>query len=502
MRARAADADGRVDVAAASYAQALAAAPDNPVVAVRAYREAMEAGDDALIDRAAGVLRRAGVAPADAALLALASAAHTHDAAAAERAIATLSQGSLAVLVPSLAGWLAFERGTDPLAPLEGSGKDVVARRFAGENRALLLIASGRTDDGMAALRALLGVDGANFDLRFAAVQLLTGQQHVDLARSLLTGDDPVLAAARARPVGVPPSLAFGASRLFTRIAADLAPGEPTPLSITLTRAALRADPTDDRARLFLAGALSKLGATGHALTVIDSIDPNGPFAGLARTSRVTVLADADDAAAALAAAGAVAARPDASPYDQQRYGDRLLDARRFDEAAAAYRRVIDGGAGDWSSWMQYGGALDQGGHWRQARAALERAVKLAPDEPLALNYLGYAQIDHGEDVAAAALLLERAARLKPDDTSIADSLAWAYFRRGDTARALPMLERAAAGEPGNAIIAEHLGDAYWSAGRRYEARYAWRAASVVADTGDAARLFDKIAHGIDPARR
>jgi hypothetical protein len=61
----------------------------------------------------------------------------------------------------------------------------------------------------------------------------------------------------------------------------------------------------------------------------------------------------------------------------------------------------------------------------------------------------------------------------------------------------LPLLEQAVQAEPGDVTINEHLGDAYWHAGRRYEARYAWRAAAVHADGGDATRLADKLAHGL-----
>ena len=59
------------------------------------------------------------------------------------------------------------------------------------------------------------------------------------------------------------------------------------------------------------------------------------------------------------------------------------------------------------------------------------------------------------------------------------------------------MLELAARGQPANATINEHLGDAYWSLGRRYEARYAWRAAAIVADAEDGPRIAAKIADGI-----
>jgi Flp pilus assembly protein TadD len=86
---------------------------------------------------------------------------------------------------------------------------------------------------------------------------------------------------------------------------------------------------------------------------------------------------------------------------------------------------------------------------------------------------------------------------LKPGDPQITDSLGWAYYRRGDLAKALPLLERAAKADPGDPRINEHLGDAYWRSGRRYEARYAWRAAAIYADDDAIRRLEGKIANGL-----
>jgi tetratricopeptide (TPR) repeat protein len=503
MRARAADADGAGALAARDYAAALTAAPDNPLVAVRAYREAVEVGDDALADRAAAVLRAAGAAPADAALGALAGAARAGDAAGATRAIAELEAGPLKIVVPALRGWLALEEGRDPLPPLAAAGRDLVAKRLATENRALLLLASGKRDAGLAALTPLLGTDQAALDLRFAAAQLLAATGHAADADRLLATGDEVLAGARGR-LGPPvrPGLAFGASRLFIRLATDLQPGEPSALSVALARAALRADPAADRARLLLANQLSRTGQGGRALVELAQVRADGPFGVVARSARVTVLAAGDDAAATLAAAAQLAGAATASPYDIQRYGDRLMAVGRPADAAKQYARVLRTDGADWSAWLQYGGALDEAGRWPEARAALEKAVALGPDEPLALNYLGYARIEHGEAVAASRAMLEKAARLKPEDASIADSLAWAYYRAGEVGRALPMLERAWQGEPDNPTIAEHLGDAYWSAGRRWEARYAWRAAQTVADAADARRLSAKIDHGLGTARR
>ena len=62
------------------------------------------------------------------------------------------------------------------------------------------------------------------------------------------------------------------------------------------------------------------------------------------------------------------------------------------------------------------------------------------------------------------------------------------------------MLEKAQAGDPANPVIVEHLGDAYWKAGRRFQARYHWRAAALLADAGMAARLEAKLRDGLTPA--
>ena len=495
MRARAAGADGAVAVAARDYAQALAGAPGDAVVALRAYREAMRAGDTALADRSADVLARAGVLPDDAALFRLAAAARAGDPAAAQAAVARLSQGPLRIMAAPLRAWIALEAGGDPMAPLAAEPADIVERRFVAETRVLVGIARG------GAVPAMPLTDTSGDDLRLAAARLLIGQGRAAPARALLSGGG---AAARAlaaraddRAAGAAPTLAFGASQLFTRIAADLAPGAPGPLTYTLVQSALRADPANDRARLLLASLLSRDDAADRALTVIAQVPPASIHADSAAAARVQVLAASGRDAAALPAARALAAQGSAD--DLRRLADLYLRLGQPGDAAALYRRVVEdaGERADWSDWLQYGAALDQAGRWPETRAALERAVALAPDEPLALNYLGYALILHRERTRQAQAMLEKAAALKPDDAGIADSLGWSLYLRGQPARALPLIERASAAEPGNAEIAEHLGDAYWSLGRRYEARYAWTAARRAADGAVATRLDGKIADGL-----
>ncbi|MCU6452699.1 hypothetical protein LPN01_01255 [Sphingomonas sp. A2-49] len=497
LKARAADGDGRADLAVAGYARVLAAAPASTVVAARAYREALAAGDIALATRAAAILRGTPDAPADLPLLPLAQAAARNDPAGVEAAVADLARTPLGVLAPSLRAWLAVSRGRDPAPALAAAGKSPVTQRLAAETAALLRIAQGDADGGIAAVQALREA-GSPIDLRLAAGQLLFGTGHAQQARALLTGSDPVFAALRSG-VAARPTLGYGVARLLGRVAGDLADQDAAPLSIALARTALVAYPDNDRIRLLLAGALAQDKATGPALAALDAMSPDSPFAAAAVDARITILSGAGRGDAALALARGRAERTGATPADWQRYADRLMLANRFADAAAWYRRIVDAApdAAGWSAWLHYGGALEQAGAWPAARDALRRAVVLAPREPLALNYLGYAQAERGENVAAATTMLERAHALSPEDHSIADSLGWAYYMRRETARALPLIESAAAGDPVNAEIGEHLGDIYWAVGRRYEARYAWRAAALTAAPADAPRLAAKIATGL-----
>ena len=428
VQGRAAAAEGAVERAAAAYGVALAGAPDNPVVALRAYREALSAGDMDLARAAARVLQEAGVAPPDTNLLAVADAVRARNWEGVNAAADRMADGPLDFIGPVVKAWVAFDRGDrDAARRLSAEGATGLARRFNTENHALLLIAGGKPDEGIAALRAILGSSGPTFDLRINAAQLLVRAGRRDAAMALIGGDDSVMTALRGKlGRGPKPSAAFGTARLVTRLGADLVRGEARPLAIMLGRAALVADPDNDRARLILADALSADGADARALALLDEVKRGAIAYPLAVANRVTVLNRAGEDERALTAAAAAAHAKGAGAADAQRYGDLLVSADRFDDAAAAYALAMERseGAVSWTLYLQRGGALEQAGKWPEARAMLEQAVAIAPDQAVALNYLGYAQLERGENLEQAHALLERAAKLAPNNGAIADWLA------------------------------------------------------------------------------
>jgi len=191
---------------------------------------------------------------------------------------------------------------------------------------------------------------------------------------------------------------------------------------------------------------------------------------------------------------------------DFSRLGDVLQSMKHHSQAADAYGRAIAYAQAQklqgqlWSLLLLRASALEDASRWPEARAALQQALTMAPDQPLLLNFLGYAKLERGEDLDAAEAMIRKASDLAPDEASITDSLGWAQFKRGKVDEAIATLQRAAEKDPAQAEIQEHLGDALFRSGRRYEARFAWNASLVTAEDDVETRVKAKLASGLTPA--
>ena len=146
--------------------------------------------------------------------------------------------------------------------------------------------------------------------------------------------------------------------------------------------------------------------------------------------------------------------------------------------------------------------ALAQVGLAQQADATvadLEEALRLNPEQPQVLNYLGYSYVDRGENLDEALGMIERAVAREPGSGYIIDSLAWAYYRLGRYAEAVGPMEQASLLEPVDPIVTDHLGDIYWAVGRTREAEFQWhRALSYGPEEKDATRIRAKLEKGLD----
>lgn len=520
---RMADLDGASAVAAAAYADALLVLPSDGALALRAYRQAIEAGDRAIALNAARTLDLQNALPADATLLLFTERLARRDWSGAQGILDRLDpKVGLGFLVPVLRAWAEYGAGSgDPLATLAVPEKDSLILSYAREHAALMLIARGAFEEGQAKVATLATPDARGIALRLAAAAQLASKGKKPAALDLLKGDDSAVRGARVlleagKPLGgAVDQPGEGVATLLARVASDLMRDRATPAALTLARLASFSAPNDDMVRLVLAQALLANGKVDGALAALDQIKPTTIFAGALNELRIETLQQAGRDQAALTLAKAAASRPDASINEQLLLGQSYARVKRYSEAADAYEVVIkriEGdnraakpgqGAASWSLWLLYGGALDAAKDWARAKPALERAVALGPEQASALNHLGYAMLERGENLEEATKLVAKASALRPNDPAITDSLGWAFFKRGQTAEAITILETAVASDPTISETSEHLGDAYWVAGRRVDARYTWRAALVQAGDADViVRLNAKIADGLADARK
>ncbi len=502
VRARVADSIGQSAAAVENYAAALTADPTNAMIAFRAYREAVEAGNYPLAVRAAKTLDVSGKVPPDAHILLYIDALQTRDwSGAAARLNLLVEEPGLGFLAPMFGRWLETST-TMPLAlTLRGpKAIDRSVNAYVAENDALIALSRGDVVEGVTAIKGMWTLDPYRAgSLRLAAAARLVELQRKDRALDLIVADDSAANNARAligkgKKLGIAVSSPLdGAAFLLARVAGDLLVEGSGRSALTIARMAEFAAPANTRLRLMVAGALDVRKRHDLALAIVDGVVGDPLYGDDAASFRISQLEGLRRFDQALAAAQIRAAK---SPNDQGRIGDIELRRRNFDAAAAAYQVALDavGSKAAWSLIFAAANAYDNAGDWTRARPLLERALAMAPEEPAILNELGYGLIIHGEGIDRGLSLVSQAAALRPDDAAIVDSLGWAQYKRGAFAEAVPLLERAVRLDQAQPEIGEHLGDAYWAAGRRVEARYAWSAARVQAAGEALTRLDGKIA--------
>jgi len=153
----------------------------------------------------------------------------------------------------------------------------------------------------------------------------------------------------------------------------------------------------------------------------------------------------------------------------------------------------------NWGYYYARGTSYERLKNWPAAEADLKRALALAPDQPLVLNYLGYSWVDQGKNLKEGTRLIEKAVQLKPDDGYIVDSLGWAHYKQGNFKEAVRFLERAVEIKPEDPTLNDHLGDAFWKVGREREARFQWsQALSLEPEPQDIDKIKAKLEHGLD----
>jgi tetratricopeptide (TPR) repeat protein len=421
----------------------------------------------------------------------------------------------LSFLSPLLTAWDFAERGdaAHAIAAIDQIPSNTLLTPLQAEERAFILLKFKRTQEAEPFARQAIGAAGARENrIRLALADgfLAAGDRNRALAMVEGMGSEAGPAKQRimagklsGEAITTPPE-AF--SEVLTAFSADLARLQRSAPPVALIQVARFADPKNSSATMLLAILLSGQKQTEEALELLRAIPRDDALASGVLDAQVRILSDSKRFNDAFAIASGAANKPGASVSDFSRLGDVYQAMKRHNEAAAAYGKAIALANVQglrtqlWPLYLLQANAFEEAGRWPETKQALQQGLALAPDQPLLLNFMGYAQLEHGENVDAAEAMIRKASELAPDDGSITDSLGWALFKRGKVDDAISTLQKAAEKDPDQAEIQEHLGDALFKSGRHYEARFAWSAALVTAEDDIAARVKAKLSGGLTSA--
>ncbi|MGC9954921.1 MAG: tetratricopeptide repeat protein [Rhizomicrobium sp.] len=503
--------------AAKFYRASLDGDPKNPQLLVFAFFYAASAGQ---VDQAAELADRlAAVSPSDrAARLTLAVAALKHrDYEAARVQIAKSAAGPFTSFTVALIdAWAAagMGDGAGAEADLKSLHAQSGADALAYFNEAMLAEFLGQKDKADAFYNMELKAAGPSPRVVDAYGRFLERNGRANDAQALYTkvaGDSvfaPVAHAGLARiALGQTPEPLIahaedGAAEAMFGIAASLGDEASRDISILYLRLALYLQPNLDLAKLLLADRFEALTKYDNAIEVYRGVGRDSPYY---RIAAVEVAVDEarsgklDESITDLSALTAI------YPTDVESWtalADAYRQAQKYADATKAYGQAIQTiGTPTKKDWpLYYARAISeqQSNNWTAAEADLNQALKLSPDEPQVLNYLGYSWIDQRRHISQALAMLQKASALAPDDGYIVDSVGWAYYRLGRYGDAAKTLERAIRMVPGDPTINDHLGDAYWKVGRRLDARFQWsHALAFGAENGEKAKIEKKLEVGL-----
>ena len=519
LAARVASGHSDYTAAASYYTQALARDPSNPLLLESAILSQIGLGD---IERAVPVataLRSGGRESQVADLVLLVDQAKRGEFdAALERLEAGTTVGPL--VEGLFRAWAELGRGQmseaqtafDEVAAVQG------LELFGAYHKALALASVG---DFEGADKILSGDASGPLALTrrgvIAHAEVLSQLERNPAAIELIdkafgNEPDPTLEAMRVRlgagemlPFTVVTNATDGMAEVLHSLAGALS-GEATDV-FTLVYARLgeylRPDHVD--AILLVAALLESQDQFDLANVSYNRIPRDDPAYPVAELGRAEALIAADRMDAAIEALQQLAKSYPDQEVIWANLGDVLRRAERFEDAVRAYDAAIalfdEENAGQWPVYYARGICHERQKRYEAAEGDMRKALKLQPEQPQILNYLGYSFLEQGRNLDEALAMIETAVAARPEDGYIVDSLGWGYYRLGRYEDAVAPMERAVELMPVDAVVNDHLGDVYWAVGRKREAEFQWSRALSFADDSseaDAGRIRRKLEIGLD----
>ena len=155
--------------------------------------------------------------------------------------------------------------------------------------------------------------------------------------------------------------------------------------------------------------------------------------------------------------------------YDRQKNFGEM--AKSLDAAEALAKSNED----KETVWFSRGAMLEKQKKFDDAEKEFRKVLAVSPNNPGALNYLGYMLADRNVRVAEGEKMIAKALEQDPNNGAYLDSLGWAQYRLGKYDEALVSLQKSAERVGKDSTIFDHLGDVYFKLNKLKEAIAAWQ---------------------------
>jgi len=510
------------DKAAEYYTQALARDPSNPMLLENALTSFVGLGQ---IDRALPVARKIQSQGIKSQIATMVLAVDLIKAADYDALLENFADGqSVGPLVDGLiVAWAELGRGQ--MAPALDAFDKVAdgqgTRAFGLYHKALALASVG---DFEGADRIFSGEEAGPLRATrrgvIAHIEVLSQLERQDDALELMTkvfGDDldpqlvayrDALSAGEALPFTLVTGPTEGLAEVFYSVAGALSGEASDTYTLVFARLAEYLNPEHTDAILLSARLLEDLELYDLATAAYDRVPRDDPEFQVAELGRAGALRKSGNSEAAVEVLRQLAESHGDQPRVYTALGDILRQLERNAEATAAYDKAVallgEPQPNQWFVYYARGITLERQGEWDKAERDFRTALKLQPDQPQVLNYLGYSLVEKNIKLDEALDMIERAVAAEPNSGYITDSLGWVLYRLGRYDEAVGHMERAAELMPVDPIVNDHLGDVFWAVGRRLEAEFQWRRALSFVDDENASgeadpdRIRRKLEVGLD----
>lgn len=225
------------------------------------------------------------------------------------------------------------------------------------------------------------------------------------------------------------------------------------------------------------------LGDNDRSLALFESVPDYHPAYIEARLQLASMHEEREDYAAALVEIERLRKLRPSRAIDFH-MAELLSRSDRFDDAIALLEELRAADPDSDEVLYQLGVTYGTARRHDEALAYMRLTLDKNPDNPHALNYIGYTLAERGESLEEAEAMILRALDQRPDDGYIADSLGWVYYMRAmplmgtqDAPAGLVYLRQArdqlvhaAELTGGDPVISEHLGDVYMALDERRRA--------------------------------